>query len=141
MGSRPSITSRVLAVPTADIYMPVIVAEEELKGRLKVIAGLNAAIPRDGYKFTEAYYYLTKTIEDLAVFRILPYTEEAESLFRSWSPAQRRPGTRDCRIAAIAITNGFTVVSCNTKHYETIPGIKLEDWSLQDSIFYGRTSA
>lgn len=121
--------------------MPVIVAEEELKGRLKVIAGLNAAIPRDGYKFTEAYYYLTKTIEDLAVFRILPYTEEAESLFRSWSPAQRRPGTRDCRIAAIAITNGFTVVSCNTKHYETIPGIKLEDWSLQDSIFYGRTSA
>lgn len=113
----------------SDIWLPVIVAEEQLKGRLKVIAGLNAATPRDGPRFIAAYRFLIKTIEDLAEFRILPYTQEAEDLFRSWLPAQKKPGTRDCRIAAIAITSGFTLVTCNTRHFEAIPNLKIEDWS------------
>lgn len=128
-GSNQSVSRHVLSVSPSDIWLPVIVAEEQLKGRLKVIAGLNAAIPRDGSRFIAAYQFLIKTIEGLAAFRILPYTEEAENLFRSWSPAQKRPGTRDCRIAAITVTNSFTLVTCNTRHFESIPGIKIEDWS------------
>lgn len=130
-GSKPTIQAKVLSVPPSTIWLPVIVVEEQLKGRLKVIAGLNAATPRDGPRFIAAYQFLIKTIEDLTVFRILPYTEEGDTLFRSWSAAQRRPGTRDCRIAAIAMTNGFTLVTCNTRHFESIPGIKVEDWSLE----------
>jgi len=131
-GSSPAIRTRVVSVPPFTIWLPVIVAEEQLKGRLKVIAGLNAAVPRDGSKFIAAHQFLIKTIEDLAVFRILPYTEEADRLFRGWSAAQRRPGTRDCRIAAIAMTNGFTLVTCNTRHFESIPGIKIEERNLEN---------
>lgn len=131
-GSRPAIVQAVLSVPSSDIFLPVIVAEEQLKGRLKVIAGLNAALPQDSQKFIAAYAYLLKTIQDLAAFQMLPYTDESERLFRSWSAAVRQPGTRDCQIAAIAITNGFTLVTCNTAHYESIPEIKIEDWSRVD---------
>ena len=52
-----------------------------------------------------------------------------EDLYQSWSPAVKRLGTRDCRIAATALVHGFTVVTCNLSHSRPIPGIRAEDWS------------
>ena len=37
-------------------------------------------------------------------------------------------GTADELIAAHAITMGATLVSNNTKHFENVPGLKLENW-------------
>lgn len=119
----------MLSVPREDIWLPVIVAEEQPKGRLAVIAKLNPASPQDGGKFPRAYDFLIKTIKDLAEFGILPYTEEAERLFRGWLPAEKRAGTRDFKIAAIAIAHGFTVVTSNTSHFNLIPGVRLADWT------------
>ena len=36
----------------------------------------------------------------------------------------------DLMIASQAITNNFTLVTNNTKHFENIEGLKLEDWSV-----------
>ena len=44
--------------------------------------------------------------------------------------AIKRLGTHDCRIAATAIVSGFTVVTCNTRHFQPIPDVQVEDWSL-----------
>ncbi len=41
-----------------------------------------------------------------------------------------RLGTRDCRIAATAIVSGFTVITCNTRHFQPIPSVRVEDWSV-----------
>jgi tRNA(fMet)-specific endonuclease VapC len=37
-------------------------------------------------------------------------------------------GPYDLQIAAIAIANDLTVVTNNTREFERVPGIKLEDW-------------
>jgi tRNA(fMet)-specific endonuclease VapC len=34
----------------------------------------------------------------------------------------------DLQIAAVAIANGLTLVTNNTRHFQNIPGIQLEDW-------------
>ena len=37
-------------------------------------------------------------------------------------------GTSDVLIAGIAIENGLTLVTNNEKHYESIQGLKIENW-------------
>ncbi len=37
-------------------------------------------------------------------------------------------GIEDVMIASIALCNGLTVVSANTKHFSRIPGLKTENW-------------
>ena len=37
-------------------------------------------------------------------------------------------GTSDILIAGIAIENGLTLITNNEKHYETIQGLKIENW-------------
>lgn len=39
-------------------------------------------------------------------------------------------GVEDIMIAAIALCNGLTVVSTNIKHFDRIPGLKIENWIL-----------
>ncbi len=37
-------------------------------------------------------------------------------------------GIEDIMIASIALCNGLTVVSANTKHYSRIPDLRIENW-------------
>ena len=37
-------------------------------------------------------------------------------------------GSNDLQIAAIALVNGFTLVTHNTKEFSRLPGLLLEDW-------------
>ena len=37
-------------------------------------------------------------------------------------------GIEDIMIASIALCNGLTVVSANTKHYSRIPDLRVENW-------------
>ncbi len=39
-------------------------------------------------------------------------------------------GPYDLMIAAIALTNGLTVVTHNTSEFSRVPGLSLEDWQL-----------
>ncbi len=73
--------------------------------------------------------YLVRLIERLRAFNILPYTNAAEELYRSYDAAVKRIGKMDCRLAAHASVSGFIVVTCNTVDFSRIPETQLEDWS------------
>ena len=117
-----------LSTPDDDIWLPAIVVEEQLRGRLSVLSSLNSARISDRSKIPRAYELLLETVRELQRFQHLPYTAEMEALFQSWPTAVKRLGTRDCRIAA-AIVHGFTAVTGNTRHCAAIPGVSVEDWS------------
>jgi tRNA(fMet)-specific endonuclease VapC len=36
----------------------------------------------------------------------------------------------DILIAGIALAHGRIVVTCNTKHFNKLPGLTVEDWTL-----------
>ena len=123
------VVQRVLAAPDDAIYLPAIVVEEQLRGRMALLASLNPARVSDRPKVPLAYDLLLKTVRDLRRFEHLPYTAEMEALYQSWPAAVKRVGTRDCRIAATAIVLGFTVITCNLNHYRPIPNVQMDDWN------------
>ncbi len=122
------ITQRVEA-NAKEVWLPTIVLEEQFRGRLAFLASLDPKRKADSLNLPLAYDLLQRTFRQLEKFQFLPYTPEAEALFQSWPAAVKRIGTRDCRIAAAAIVHGFVVVTCNLSHFQTIPGVVLEDWS------------
>ncbi len=123
------ITARALAAPQGSVWLPAIVIEEQLRGRMSVLASLNPKVEKDSQKVPAAYALLLKTVFDLNTFPHLAYTAEMESLYQSWPAAVKRLGTRDCRIAATAIVHGFTVITCNLTHFQPMPSAQIEDWS------------
>jgi predicted nucleic acid-binding protein len=87
---------------------------------------------QNGDEIVQQYYYLFELIRDLQRFIVLPFDK------RAYDAYQRIPqrvidntGTNDCRIAAIALSRDFTVVTNNGKHFsriEAATSVKVKYW-------------
>lgn len=119
------LVQRVQAVEPSARWVSTIVVEELVGGQLGQI---NSSRSRRRPVEREARF-LADLIKSLAAFQILPYTDEAEQLYQSWTAKQKRVGPNDGRIAASAILAGFTVITCNGKDFSTIPSLNWQDWS------------
>ncbi len=63
---------------------------------------------------------------------ILPFDEESGKIFGKLKATLEKKGT-GCsepylRIAAIAVQHSFTLITGNTKHFNKIPGLSIENW-------------
>ena len=67
-----------------------------------------------------------------SIFPLLEITSEIMNIFGEIKAYTQKIGKTiddmDLLIAATAITNNFTLVTHNTKHFENIPNLKVEDW-------------
>lgn len=118
---------RAARAPRGSLYLSAITPEEMLRGRLDYINQLHQ---RQDTRLPLAYDLLLDLLRDLNRMSILRYDEDADRLFQSWPPQIKRVGSQDCRIAATAIINGFTVVTANTAHFSKITD-QYEDWSVE----------
>ena len=121
-----SIVARVDAVPASEQFVPIVVAEEQLRGRLDAIRK-SQATPR-WLTLEQAYEELEKTLADLSRFQVLPYTSTADALFKTWRAMKIRIGTQDLRIAAIAFAHNAKLVTRNARNFSQVPGLTLEMW-------------
>lgn len=55
---------------------------------------------------------------------------EPSSQFERLRQAKIRIGTKDLRIAAICLATGATLLTRNLRHFEQVPGLIAEDWSV-----------
>lgn len=78
---------------------------------------------------TAGCQFLRKIMADYSQFQILPFEPNAQAIYKAVSAETKRLGRNDCKIAAIAIANGLTVVTRNVKHFAQIPNIAFEDWT------------
>lgn len=62
----------------------------------------------------------------------LPWTPQAADCYGALKDAHRRAGTPigelDTQIVAHALAERLTLVTHNTRHFEQVPGLLLEDW-------------
>lgn len=68
----------------------------------------------------------------------LPWTPRAADHYGTLKDANRRAGSPvgeiDTQIAAHALAEGLTLVTHNTRHFERVHGLKLEDWMSEPPV-------
>ena len=120
----PQLTARILNQPPESIFISIITVEEILQGAL---ASIQKAKRKPSV--VAAYQYFEELFSALNKFQILDYTSEAELIYQSLPAKIKRIGTQDCRIAAIAKANKFTVVTVNVNDFVAIGLADVEDWT------------
>jgi tRNA(fMet)-specific endonuclease VapC len=108
----PQLTESILSTSPELIFISIITVEEILQGALASIQRV-----RQKPSVTNAYRYFEELFAALQYFQILPYTIEAETIYQSLPTKAKRIGTQDCRIAAVARSKGYILVTANGEHF------------------------
>ncbi len=119
--------SKADQIPLADRGIPVVAAEEVLRGRLNQIRKSEAG--RFKITLPAAYAFFEFTLSALRGGTYLPFTSGAEQLVGSFRSAKISVKAMDMRIAAIAIANNATLVTRNARDFRLIPGLQLDVWT------------
>lgn len=119
--------TRATTVPLLKRGVPVVVAEEILRGRLDQIRKAEAG--KSKISLPAAYSFFESTLTALKGAVFLPFSDQAETMVSNWRIAKIRVKAMDMRIAAIAIANGATLVTRNARDFKLIPGLQLDVWS------------
>ena len=119
--------SNILALPAEQRRIPVIVVEEQMRGRLAQIRA--AESQRDREKLLTAYGWLAETAAFFADVTIIPFDDPAHTQYETLRRIHRNLGTQDLKIAAIALTQNAVLVTPNVAHFRPISGLRMEDWT------------
>ena len=120
-GRRTRLLARLAQVPDERIAVPVIVAEETMRGWLSAIAK-----ERHASRQVLAYRELGSMFQFFAAFEIAPFDGAAADQFEQFGRIQI--GTMDKKIAAIALVNSALLLTANRRDYEQVPGLRFENW-------------
>jgi tRNA(fMet)-specific endonuclease VapC len=119
------LTLRLSRVPDTEIVSCIVVYEEQMRGWLA-----EGAKARSGSRWTEAYSDLTDNLKIYCAMTLLPFDAVAAARFDMLQKSKIRIGTQDIKIAAIALANGATVLTRNTRHFSKVPDLLFEDWTI-----------
>ena len=115
----PLLTARMSGVPQQDKYLCPIVLGELYFGAYR------SARPLDGLAQVEAF---------ARRFVILPFDERAAQKYgelrADLSSRGQIIGPYDLQIAAIALIQGVTLVTHNTREFSRVTGLSLDDWAI-----------
>jgi len=123
----PVVAARVATVPVAEQCVPIVVAEEALRGQLATVRVAQAG--RGKVSVEKAYSYLEETLTALRSFQVLSYSAAADALVRNWQAMKIRVGIQDLRIAAICFAHNAKLATRNARDFTQIPGLNLEVWN------------
>lgn len=123
-GQQPHLETRLKQTPYEHLYISIVSVEEILRGTLELFRNYERQ-----ELFAKAYAFIDSLVADLAEFQILSFDQEAEEFHRRMSAKAKRRGRGDCRIAASALANGYTVITRDEDDFKAI-GANCENWFL-----------
>ncbi len=115
--------------------VPKVIARERLyrvdHPRLTISAITRFQVER-GYKYTQAMAQLAAFRQSLASTDVLPLDDRVLDQSSDIYATLRRIGVQielaDCLIAATALVHGLQLVTNNTKDFDRIAGLPLDNW-------------
>ena len=109
---------------SADVAVITIVSAEEQMRRW--LAHINSE--RDVLKQSHACERLHGRIRFFNDWVLLPWDEDAATLFVDFRKTLRRMSTMDLKIACITLAHDATLLTRNTVDFAQVPGLKFENW-------------
>lgn len=106
-----------------EIATTAITLEEQTRGWLRLIRR-----HPDVYQQVAYYERLVRLFDFFAEWQIFPFDQRAADEFQRLRRQGVRIGTMDLKIASIVLVNGGTLLSGNSRDFQQISGLPLEDW-------------
>ena len=97
----PAYAERVTLIPVAEQALPILAAEEVLRGRLNTIRQAEAGKAK--ITIEQAYQFFEQTLKDIRELTVLSYTPQAEVQYHEWRKQKLRGSTHDLRRFALLI--------------------------------------
>jgi tRNA(fMet)-specific endonuclease VapC len=107
-----------------DIGVSVVTFHEQVVG---CHARLNRA--KTGLDLIRGYQLFVRVLDSYLEFPVVVLDEASESKLVELRSLNLRIGEMDLRIAAIALAQGLTVVTRNTRDFSKVPNLPLADWT------------
>jgi len=124
--NHPAIHQRINAIGSQSIAVTIVTFEEQIYGRLNRIRRANSED-----QLLLGYRNLKATLDYFKSIDVINFDQQAYGYFSELVRQRIRVGTQDLRIAAIALSQGGIIVTRNRKDFEKVPGLQLEDWTVQ----------
>jgi len=108
----------------AEPYATTIISVEE------IMRGWMAAVRRvhDPQRQIMPYRQLQRLFRFFATWNVLEWDAAAADVFEALKRAGTRVGTMDLKIASIALAHNATLLTRNTKDFDSVSGLRIEDW-------------
>jgi len=119
----PKVCDRA-AKHASDTAITVLTVEEQLSGWYGLLR--KAKKPN---QLIQAYRSLAENVRFLSQLHILDFDEWALDRYEALKHLKLNIGKLDLRIAAVALQHRATVVTCNLRDFQRVPGLQIEDWS------------
>lgn len=124
---RPGVRARIAAARRADaVGLAVVTVWEVRRGRIDAV--LKA---EDAERLRAARTNLRRSEDYLAEFPALDLDDPAPELFERFAAGRqfRKIGRNDLLIACVSLAHDATLVTRNTKDFQNVPNLKLENWA------------
>ena len=118
------LTDRLSRKNPSDIFVSVISFHEQMQGWLAL---LNRS--RSASQIVLSYRELDELGRSFFEMSVFPFSDHAQKRFDGLRKQRIRIGTMDLRIASIALVEGATVLTANTRDFEKVPGLMIDDWT------------
>lgn len=105
----------------------IVTVEELLRGRLAMIRKFQ--VTGNPGQLEMAYRHLSETMTSFFDLTIFPYTPLAHEHYIRLNSQKLRIGTRDLRIASIALAHDATLITRNRRDFDIVPSLQLEVWN------------
>ena len=114
---------RIDSIDQTGVFVSIVSFQEQ-------VAGWNNYLSRARSPKAIVYGYamLRALLDRYSAMQLCSFDDKAADQAETWKASRIRVGTMDLRIAAIAVTNGLTLVTRNTVDFERVPGLNFEDW-------------
>jgi tRNA(fMet)-specific endonuclease VapC len=121
----PEVCRRSAAHRPEEPATTIISVEEQLLGWITMLRRA-----KDRETLARLYQRLTDTVVFLARMPISSFTEPAIARYEALRAMKLNIGGMDLRIASIVMEEESILVTRNTRDFQRIPGLVIEDWSL-----------
>ena len=119
------VAARIALQPPAEVAITIISVEEQLRAWYTLIRKA-----RDADRRARGYQGLYEVVEEVRLFRVLPFELPAIERYDELRKQLPRQGKMDLSIAAITLEHRGVLVTRNRQDFEHVPGLVIEDWSV-----------
>jgi tRNA(fMet)-specific endonuclease VapC len=120
-----TLMSRIAQAPRSELAFCIVSFHEQVLGCNTYIAQA-----RTTADIVRGYLMFDRVLSAFAAALVLPFDAKASAVFDGLVGKRVRIATMDLRIASIALSQGLTLLTRNSRDFGRVPQLLIEDWTI-----------